>query len=79
MGLHVSHVDAMPRDEGDELIRELTAFATQPQFCYRHHWQVGDLVMWDNRCTLHRAMPYELEGERRLLHRTTIAGDGPLV
>lgn len=79
MGLHVSHVENMPREDGDALLAELTAFATQPQFCYRHKWRKGDLVMWDNRCTLHRAMPYELESERRLLHRTTIAGEGPLI
>ncbi len=79
MGLHVSHVDGMPREEGDALIAGLTKFATQPQFCYRHKWRKGDLVMWDNRCTLHRAMPYELDGERRLLQRTTIAGEGPLI
>ena len=79
MGNHVSHVADMAKEDGDRLMDELTEFATQPRFCYRHKWRKGDLVMWDNRCTLHKAMPYELEGERRLLQRTTIAGEGPLV
>ena len=79
MGMHAVAVNGMTPTESQSLLHELTAFATQDQFTYRHQWQVGDLVMWDNRCTLHRAMPYALEDHRRLLHRTTIAGEGPLV
>lgn len=79
LGMHAASVEGLPEVQSQGLLAELTAFATQPQFTYRHRWRVGDLVMWDNRCTMHRAMPYALERGRRLLHRTTVAGDGPLL
>ena len=79
LGMHAARIEAMQPAESRALLDELLAFATQPQFVYRHQWRIGDLVMWDNRCTLHRAMPYELENDRRLLHRTTVAGEGPLL
>ncbi|NQV56713.1 MAG: TauD/TfdA family dioxygenase, partial [Rhodospirillales bacterium] len=44
-----------------------------------HDWQAGDMVMWDNLALLHRAMPYDLVNDRRLLHRTTVVGEGPVV
>ena len=69
---HASHVIGWPMEEGRALIEELIAFATQPQFVYQHRWSVGDLVMWDNRCTMHRGRPYD-EAQRRVLHRTTVA------
>jgi alpha-ketoglutarate-dependent 2,4-dichlorophenoxyacetate dioxygenase len=69
---HASHVIGWPVEEGRALIEELIAFATQPQFVYRHCWNVGDLVMWDNRCTMHRGRPYD-ETQRRVLHRTTVS------
>ena len=56
---HASHVIGWPVEEGRALIEELIAFATQPQFVYRRRWTVGDLVMWDNRCTMHRGRPYD--------------------
>lgn len=79
LGMHAAQVVGMTKEDSDALLRDLTEWATQPRFCYQHKWRKGDLVMWDNRCTVHRAMPYDLEHARRLLHRTTIAGDGPLV
>ena len=69
---HASHVIGWPVEEGRALIEELIAFATQPQFVYRHCWKVGDLVMWDNRCTMHRGRPYD-DSQRRVLHRTTVS------
>jgi alpha-ketoglutarate-dependent 2,4-dichlorophenoxyacetate dioxygenase len=69
---HASHIIDMPIEEGQALLEELIAFATQPQFVYSHKWEVGDLVIWDNRCTMHRAMPYEATGHVRDLRRTTI-------
>ena len=54
------------------LIEDLIAFATQPQFVYQHRWAVGDLVIWDNRCTMHRGRPYD-DTQRRVLHRTTVS------
>jgi alpha-ketoglutarate-dependent 2,4-dichlorophenoxyacetate dioxygenase len=69
---HASHILGMPIDEGRTLLAELMEFATQPQFVYRHAWQVGDLVIWDNRCTMHRATPFDATGHVRDLRRTTI-------
>ena len=69
---HASHIIGWPVEEGRALIEELIAFATQPQFVYRHRWTVGELVMWDNRCTMHRGRPYD-DTQRRVLHRTTVS------
>jgi alpha-ketoglutarate-dependent taurine dioxygenase len=64
-----------PVDKGRRLIEDLLAFATQPQFVHRHRWLEGDLVVWDNRCTMHRATPYDELGQRRVLHRTTVSDE----
>ena len=69
---HASHVVGMDLEEGRALLRELIAFATQPRFVYRHRWRVGDLVIWDNRSTMHRATPFEATGHVRDMRRTTI-------
>jgi alpha-ketoglutarate-dependent 2,4-dichlorophenoxyacetate dioxygenase len=69
---HASHIIGWPREAGRVLLDELMAFTTQPRFVYAHQWQVGDLVIWDNRCTLHRASPFSSDEHRRELHRTTI-------
>jgi alpha-ketoglutarate-dependent 2,4-dichlorophenoxyacetate dioxygenase len=69
---HASHVIGWPVEQGRALIDELIAFATQPRFVYSHRWRVGDLVMWDNRCTMHRGRPYD-ETCRRVMHRTTVS------
>jgi alpha-ketoglutarate-dependent taurine dioxygenase len=58
--------------EGRALLAELTEFATQERFVYRHEWRVGDVVIWDNRCTMHRATPYDDTVHRRDLRRTTV-------
>ena len=69
---HASHIIGWPVEEGRGLIEELIAFATEPPFVYQHCWTVGDLVIWDNRCTMHRGRPYD-DTQRRVLHRTTVA------
>jgi alpha-ketoglutarate-dependent 2,4-dichlorophenoxyacetate dioxygenase len=69
---HASHIVGWPVEKGRALIEELIAFSTQPQFVYQHRWTVGDLVMWDNRCTMHRGRPYD-DTQRRVLHRTTVS------
>ncbi len=61
--------------KGRKLIEELLDFATQPQFVHRHRWREGDLVVWDNRCTMHRATPYDEMTVRRVLHRTTVSDE----
>src|SRR6266852_2192968 len=69
---HASHIIGMPPEKGQALLQELIEFATQPQFVYCHKWRVGDLVIWDNRCTMHRATPFDATDEVRDLRRTTI-------
>jgi alpha-ketoglutarate-dependent 2,4-dichlorophenoxyacetate dioxygenase len=69
---HASHIIGRPVEEGRALIEELIAFATEPQFVYQHRWTVGDVVIWDNRCTMHRGRPYD-DTQRRVLHRTTVS------
>jgi alpha-ketoglutarate-dependent taurine dioxygenase len=59
--------------------QELEAFVSQPEFVYRHRWRQGDLVMWDNRVLLHRAVRYDSARYRRVLWRTTVAGTGPVL
>ena len=68
---HASHIVGWPVPDGRMLIRELMEHATQPQFVHTHRWAVGDLVIWDNRCTMHRGRPYE-SIHRRDLRRATI-------
>jgi taurine dioxygenase len=70
-------IEGMPEDEALQLIAELDAHCVRPEFCYRHRWRVGDLVMWDNASAMHLAIcDYELP-ERRLMHRTTVIGSQP--
>ena len=75
LGAHASHIVGMPVAEGRALLTELLAHVTRPEFCYRHEWAEGDLVVWDNRCVLHRATPFDSVRHRRLMQRTTVAGD----
>ena len=74
---HACEIVGMPTAEARSLIRELVAAATPPDAVYTHRWRVGDLVMWDNRCMLHRGRPWDESKYRRVMHRTTVAGDGP--
>jgi alpha-ketoglutarate-dependent 2,4-dichlorophenoxyacetate dioxygenase len=69
---HASHIAGMPVEQGRALLEELIEFATQERFVYTQNWAVGDLVVWDNRCTMHRGRPYDL-AQRRVLHRTTVS------
>jgi alpha-ketoglutarate-dependent taurine dioxygenase len=78
IGNHASHILGMPEAEGEALLIDLLEHATNPQFVYTHRWQDGDLVMWDNRCMLHRALAnYEMARPRRVLHRTVVTGTVP--
>jgi alpha-ketoglutarate-dependent 2,4-dichlorophenoxyacetate dioxygenase len=71
IGVHVTHVLGMTVGEGRLLLQELLEHATQPRFVYRHRWRVGDVVMWDNRCVLHRGRRYDLAQRRELRRSTT--------
>lgn len=74
----VSGIVGMDDAEARPLIDELEDFATQERFVYRHRWSVGDLVVWDNRCTLHRATGYDEATHRRIMLRTQVKGTAPL-
>lgn len=74
IGTHAWYVDGLPREEGEALLRDLEARATAPEYVYTHEWQVGDLVIWDNRGSMHRAVPYA-EDSGREMHRVTLRGD----
>ncbi len=68
---HASRIIDWPVPEGRLLLRDLMEHATQPEFVYRHSWRVGDLVIWDNRATMHRAQPFDDTKYRRELRRVT--------
>jgi len=70
---HAGRIQGMPEEEGRALIDELLTHATQRQFVYTHRWRVHDLVMWDNRCTMHRGADFDDLRWRREMHRATVS------
>jgi alpha-ketoglutarate-dependent taurine dioxygenase len=77
LGLTAGRIDGVPEDEGRSIIDEMQAWATQPQFVYRHHWTVGDMIIWDNTGVMHRVEKYPADSGR-LLSRTTLVGEEPI-
>jgi alpha-ketoglutarate-dependent taurine dioxygenase len=77
LGATADHIEGMAEEEGRALLQDLLDRSTAPERVYRHEWQVGDLVIWDNRGVLHRACPYDPTSARDM-HRTTLAGDEPI-
>jgi alpha-ketoglutarate-dependent 2,4-dichlorophenoxyacetate dioxygenase len=77
IGSHATHIVDWSLGDGEQFLDELNEFATQERFTYRHKWRHGDLVLWDNRCTLHRGTPYDDARHKRDLRRTTINEHGP--
>lgn len=75
-GAHVSGIIGLARAESDALLAVLREQATQAHLQYHHDWQAGDLVIWDDRATLHRGRPWD-NSYRRVMRRTTVAGDRP--
>lgn len=71
-------VEGMEDGAARRLIEELTRFAAQPRYMYRHAWEPHDVLMWDNRCTVHAVTPHD-PAERRVMHRTTIVGAEPVI
>jgi taurine dioxygenase len=69
-----AYIIGLSLSESEALLDELWSYATREEFTWRHTWQVGDLVLWDNRCTMHRRDAFE-ESSRRILHRTQIKGE----
>lgn len=70
-------IEGMAPDAADPLLGELYRHIVQDAFVYRHRWREGMLVMWDNRCTMHNALG-GYDGHRRVMHRTTVAGEAPI-
>ena len=73
IGYTADYIAGMSQAEGRALLARLLEWTAQPAFTYRHHWQVGDLVVWDNTGALHRVVPYAADSGRRM-HRTSVAG-----
>ncbi len=79
IGSHAGKIVGWEEDKGRTLLSDLLTFATRPEFTYTHSWTVGDVVMWDNRCTLHRGHPWPDRNKVRVMRRTTVGGSGPTV
>ena len=77
VGSYATHIVDQPLHEGQTLLAELLAWVTRPEFVYSHRWQLNDLLVYDNRCCLHRGRDWDRANCKRILHRTTLAGDGP--
>ena len=78
MGEHASHFEGRPVAEGQGRLEALTAHAVQERFVYRHAWRLGDMLMWDNRCLLHKAdTNFDAARFPRVLHRTCVRGIAP--
>lgn len=75
LGAHCSKVDGMGENESTKLISEIMQYNNDKRFVYSHIWEPHDLIMWDNRAVLHRATPLEGKVEKRLMVRTTVAGE----
>ena len=74
-----NEISGMSLEEGQALHHQLIEYISRPEFCYFHQWQKGDLVVWDNRTTLHKAEAYDMARYRRVFRRTTVAGNGPVL
>jgi alpha-ketoglutarate-dependent 2,4-dichlorophenoxyacetate dioxygenase len=77
VGSHCHYIEGWSVERSRALIQELNSWGTRPEFVYVHKWRPKDIVMWDNRAVLHRGNPWPDEAYRRVMHRTTVAGDGP--
>lgn len=74
IGRHAHNIPGMERDESEKFLEGLVAFACQPPRTYHHDWRPGDAVVWDNRCLLHQATPWDMT-QRRIMWHSRIAGD----
>ena len=75
----MDRVEGMDDASGRALLDELITFAQQDRFVYRHKWARHDVIMWDNRCTMHAVTPFDNAHVKRIMHRTTLAGDRPVL
>jgi taurine dioxygenase len=77
LGDHAEYILGMDYDEGRALIEDLNALAIHPDLTYAHRWQPAQLILWDNRCLLHRATEYDVSREPRVIRRCTVLGEVP--
>jgi len=77
IGSHAWYIEGLPYAESRRLLDELLVHTTRPDCVYQHRWRQWDLVMWDNRCMLHRGRPWDAARHPRVMRRTTVAGEGP--
>jgi len=78
LGDHAESIVGMPYEEGRALIEELNALAVHADLTYEHRWTPGELIVWDNRCVMHRATPYDPHTQRRVVRRCTVLGEVPV-
>ena len=78
LGDHAEYIVGMPYDEGRALIEELNALAIHPDLTYEHRWTARELLLWDNRCVMHRATPYDPATQGRVIRRCTVLGEVPV-
>jgi alpha-ketoglutarate-dependent taurine dioxygenase len=79
VGRWACDIEGLPAEEGRAIVAWLQEFARQDRFVYRHCWRDGDAVLWDNRCAQHCATPFDEVRYTRLMHRTTLEGDAPIM
>ena len=79
IGSHVKEIEGMPDAEAQPLIERLINEVTRAESVYRHRWQKGDVMIWDNRCILHRGCGYDADKYRRRMHQTRVRGRGPSI
>lgn len=77
--IYMDRIEGLDDHETRDLIAELTEWASQDRFVYRHKWRPDDVLMWDNRSTMHLVTPFDATTERRVMHRTTLLGTAPVV
>jgi taurine dioxygenase len=77
LGDHAETIKDMDYAEGRALVEEINQLIVRPELVYRHHWQPHDLMVWDNRCLMHRATEYDTASEPRVIRRCTILGEVP--
>ena len=77
LGDHAESIVGMPYDEGRALIEELNALIVHPDLSYEHRWRTREMIVWDNRCVLHRATPYDEATQGRVIRRCTVLGEVP--
>ncbi|MFT5393148.1 MAG: alpha-ketoglutarate-dependent taurine dioxygenase [Gammaproteobacteria bacterium] len=77
--VNMTGIDGLDANESERLLNDLLESVTQERFVYTHQWQAGDVLMWDNRCTMHRVLPYDGTQHARTMHRTALAGIEPVL